>query len=306
MYQIGNSFFDQHQSYAVFSNRYFGRSSHNIFLDYTLIFWSFWCYCIRVYGCSICIDRGRNNGYDRSACFLIFKRDYHWLQSIFTYQMGFKSSTQSIIRQISSIDFPIFYQCRFVVVILFWVGHLGTRSMAISNTMRNVFGLFGIIGWAMASTTNNMVSNLIARDQRGSHGFGKEGVYYQFHVCRTFYYCIKFSSGILFSFLWSGSGIYTGWYPISSHGFTGIAIHVTGSCLAQCFVRNRADQDQSVYWIYLCYNLYHLCLILWSWCTGCRWSMPGVWDFVLEHYAGRSHILFQIFFDWKARIKEVQ
>jgi len=35
--------------------------------------------------------------------------------------------------------------------------------LAISNTMRNIFGLFGIFTWAFASTTNAMVSNIIGQ-----------------------------------------------------------------------------------------------------------------------------------------------
>jgi Na+-driven multidrug efflux pump len=34
------------------------------------------------------------------------------------------------------------------------------QNLAISNSMRNVFALFGVITWALASTTNTMVSNL--------------------------------------------------------------------------------------------------------------------------------------------------
>lgn len=40
------------------------------------------------------------------------------------------------------------------------VEHHGERDLAISNTMRNVFGLFGCVSWAFASTANSMVSNV--------------------------------------------------------------------------------------------------------------------------------------------------
>ncbi|MDX2046727.1 MAG: MATE family efflux transporter [Chitinophagaceae bacterium] len=36
-------------------------------------------------------------------------------------------------------------------------------GMAISNTMRNIFGLFGIFSWAFAATANAMVSNIIGQ-----------------------------------------------------------------------------------------------------------------------------------------------
>ena len=46
------------------------------------------------------------------------------------------------------------------------VEHHGARALAISNTMRNIFGLFGMFCWAFASTTNTMVSNIIGQGKQ--------------------------------------------------------------------------------------------------------------------------------------------
>lgn len=43
------------------------------------------------------------------------------------------------------------------------IEHHGTRDLAISNTMRNLFGFFGCFTWAFAATTNTMVSNVIGQ-----------------------------------------------------------------------------------------------------------------------------------------------
>jgi MATE family multidrug resistance protein len=43
------------------------------------------------------------------------------------------------------------------------IEHHGERDLAISNTMRNIFGLFGIFSWAFASAANSMVSNIIGQ-----------------------------------------------------------------------------------------------------------------------------------------------
>lgn len=43
------------------------------------------------------------------------------------------------------------------------IEHHGERALAISNTMRNIFGLFGIFSWAFASAANTMVSNIIGQ-----------------------------------------------------------------------------------------------------------------------------------------------
>ena len=39
----------------------------------------------------------------------------------------------------------------------------GSAAKAISNTMRNVFGLVGVFVWAFAGTCNTMVSNLMGQ-----------------------------------------------------------------------------------------------------------------------------------------------
>jgi putative MATE family efflux protein len=46
------------------------------------------------------------------------------------------------------------------------VEHHGQRDLAVSNSMRNIFGICGIFSWAFASTTNAMVSNIIGQGKR--------------------------------------------------------------------------------------------------------------------------------------------
>lgn len=43
------------------------------------------------------------------------------------------------------------------------IEHHGERALAISNTLRNIFGLFGIFAWAFAAATNTMVSNVMGQ-----------------------------------------------------------------------------------------------------------------------------------------------
>lgn len=44
------------------------------------------------------------------------------------------------------------------------IEHHGERDLAISNTMRNIFGFFGCFTWAFAATANTMVSNVIGQN----------------------------------------------------------------------------------------------------------------------------------------------
>ncbi|HWB26203.1 MAG TPA: MATE family efflux transporter [Chitinophagaceae bacterium] len=43
------------------------------------------------------------------------------------------------------------------------IEHHGERDLAISNTMRNIFGLFGCVSWSFAAASNTMVSNVIGQ-----------------------------------------------------------------------------------------------------------------------------------------------
>jgi len=76
----------------------------------------------------------------------------------------------STIKLILTISLPLILQ--FAISITSWeffyilVEHHGARALAISNTMRNIFGLFGVFCWAFASTTNTMVSNIIGQGKQ--------------------------------------------------------------------------------------------------------------------------------------------
>lgn len=73
-------------------------------------------------------------------------------------------------RLIANISGPLIFQLT-ISLISWWffyllIEHHGRTSLAISNTMRNVFGFFGIFIWAFAATTSTMVSNLIGQQRR--------------------------------------------------------------------------------------------------------------------------------------------
>jgi len=82
------------------------------------------------------------------------------LNSNFSYHA---KNTRLILVQSS----PLILQ--FMISVTSWeffyilVEHHGERDLAISNTMRNIFGLFGCVSWAFAATSNTMVSNVIGQ-----------------------------------------------------------------------------------------------------------------------------------------------
>lgn len=73
----------------------------------------------------------------------------------------------SIVKLILVQSSPLILQ--YAISIISWeyfyilIEHHGARDLAISNTMRNIFGLSGIFSWAFASATNSMVSNIIGQ-----------------------------------------------------------------------------------------------------------------------------------------------
>jgi putative MATE family efflux protein len=62
---------------------------------------------------------------------------------------------------ISLLAWEFFY----ILIARFGVKH-DEMALAVSNSMRNIFGLFGVFVWAFAATTNTMVSNIIGQGKQ--------------------------------------------------------------------------------------------------------------------------------------------
>lgn len=71
------------------------------------------------------------------------------------------------IKLILRISSPVILQL--AISIISWeffyilIEHRGEQDLAVSNTMRNIFGFFGCFTWAFGATTNSMVSNIIGQ-----------------------------------------------------------------------------------------------------------------------------------------------
>ncbi len=75
-----------------------------------------------------------------------------------------------ISKEIKKIALPLILQ--FIISLTTWliffllIESKGPIAKAVSNTMRNVFGLAGVFIWAFAGTSNTMVSNLIGQNRK--------------------------------------------------------------------------------------------------------------------------------------------
>lgn len=89
------------------------------------------------------------------------RKQYRLLEN-FKYHKLFSSD-------IKKVALPLVFQ--FVISVTTWliffllIEERGITAKAISNTMRNAFGIAGIFIWAFAGTTNAMVSNLLGQNR---------------------------------------------------------------------------------------------------------------------------------------------
>ncbi|HVG42489.1 MAG TPA: MATE family efflux transporter [Chitinophagaceae bacterium] len=72
---------------------------------------------------------------------------------------------------ITNLSGPLVFQHAISILSWFFFYILIARntdqtSLAVSNTMRNIFGFFGVFIWAFAATTNSMVSNVIGQNKK--------------------------------------------------------------------------------------------------------------------------------------------
>jgi Na+-driven multidrug efflux pump len=133
----------------------------NIFLDYSLIYGHFGMPALGFNGAAYASIMAEGAG------LLVI----YWVtrikginKSIELKSIPWDGPTANLILVQSS---PLIAQ--YAISILSWeffyvlVEHHGERALAISNTMRNIFGLSGIFCWAFAAATNTMVSNVMGQ-----------------------------------------------------------------------------------------------------------------------------------------------
>jgi putative MATE family efflux protein len=135
----------------------------NIFFDYSLIFGHFGFTALGINGAAYASIIAESMGLlviylvihyqkigERFDLFRKFSFKWDYVQLILTQSMP-------IIAQymISIISWEFFY---------ILIEHRGEQSLAVSNSMRNIFGFFGSFTWAFAATSSSMVSNIIGQN----------------------------------------------------------------------------------------------------------------------------------------------
>jgi Na+-driven multidrug efflux pump len=101
---------------------------------------------------------------DHCVCYHFHKKFYR------VFLFSYLRFDKKVVRLDLSSILPLVMQ--FVLSVSAWllfyilIEHYGERPLAISNTMRNVFAVFGIFVWSFASTSNAMVSNIIGQGKK--------------------------------------------------------------------------------------------------------------------------------------------
>ncbi len=142
------------------------EASVNIVLDYGLIYGHFGLPELGFNGAAYASIIAEATGLLAMYIVINYKGIATQLRLNEPFRFDLKAS-RLIVTQSAPLMFQYAISVSSWVFFYFLVEHHGERSLAISNAMRNIFGLFGVFTWAFASTTNSMVSNIIGQGKKG-------------------------------------------------------------------------------------------------------------------------------------------
>ncbi len=134
----------------------------NIILDYTLIFGNFGFAELGIMGAAYA------SVIAEVFYFVIIFLQIYFVRFFKQFNIRYLTSLQwSIMKESIIKSSPLMLQNFLSIaaweVFMLYVEHSGKLNVAISQLLRSVFGLVGIATWAMGSTCNSMVSNLIGQ-----------------------------------------------------------------------------------------------------------------------------------------------
>jgi multidrug resistance protein, MATE family len=162
LFQLGNAFLVSSLNSRHLMVGFIVEASVNILLDYLLIFGNFGFPKMGFNGAAVASVIAECAGMIVVLVVLMatgLRKKYQLLASAKYHP--------EISRQIIKVSLPLVLQ--YLISVATWlvffllIESKGINAKAISNTMRNVFGLVGVFVWSLASTTNVMVSNIIGQ-----------------------------------------------------------------------------------------------------------------------------------------------
>lgn len=137
----------------------------NVLLDYLLIFGKFGAPELGFSGAAIASVIAEFTG--MFVIFLVIRNKGIGKRFQLFKKMKWNKANSSLILSMSA---PLMFQ--HAISIISWeyfflmTEHHGEMALKVSNVMRNIFGVFGCVTWALAATTNAMVSNVIGQGKK--------------------------------------------------------------------------------------------------------------------------------------------
>jgi putative MATE family efflux protein len=164
LFQMGNAFLVASLNSKYLMIGFISEALLNILLDYLLIFGHAGFPAMGFNGAALASVISEFTGF-LVVLLVLYKTGLRKEYSLFKKYSFDKTKTKEILK----VAVPLVVQ--FVISVATWlvffifIEDKGTEAKAISNTMRNVFGLVGVFVWAFAATSNIMVSNLIGQQR---------------------------------------------------------------------------------------------------------------------------------------------
>jgi MATE family multidrug resistance protein len=137
----------------------------NILLDFLLIKGRFGMPAIGFNGAAIASIIAEATAMTVVFLIILYKK-FHKRFFLFVHWHFNKKLAGLVFRQSSPLVMQFVLSVSAWLLFYILIEHYGERPLAISNTMRNVFAIFGIFTWAFANTTNAMVSNIIGQGKK--------------------------------------------------------------------------------------------------------------------------------------------
>jgi putative MATE family efflux protein len=165
LFQMGNSFLISSLNSRFLMIGFLFEALVNVLFDYLLIFGKMGFPQMGFNGAAVASVMDESTGMIVVFAVIFItglKKKYGLLKS-FSYN-------NVISKEIKKIALPLILQ--FIISLTTWliffllIESKGPIAKAVSNTMRNVFGLAGVFIWAFAGTSNTMVSNLIGQNRK--------------------------------------------------------------------------------------------------------------------------------------------
>jgi Na+-driven multidrug efflux pump len=162
IYQMSNAFLvgTNHSRFLIYGT--LSETLVNVFLDFSLIYGHFGLPALGFNGAAYASIAAECTGMIVIlACIRLKGLDRRFF---LRRHLGFDAQLTRVIFK-KSLPLVLQYSLSLFSWLYFYtlIEHHGTLDLAVSNTLRNIIGIFGVFSWAFASTTNTMVSNVIGQ-----------------------------------------------------------------------------------------------------------------------------------------------